>query len=117
MKINSILISITLLVIPIVSLGQNYTEWDDHDVKRFYKKIDLDSYALDDEGEEIDEVYVPTKLEDGTYEVEVYKISSKFYRIQGTGIYMLFRYSPYLFSYDEGILEVSYNSGTFYEEP
>jgi len=81
------------------------------------EKIDLDSYTLDEDGEEIDEIYVPTKVEDGVYEVEVYKISSKLYRIQGTNIYMYFRYSPYLYSYDEGVLEVSYNSGTFYEEP
>ena len=111
------LIIAILSVIPLITYGQSYKEWDDHDVVRFYKKIDLDSYSLDSEGEEIDVVYVPTKVEDGVYEVEVYKISYKLYRIQGTNIYMFFRYSPYLYSYDKGILEVSYNSGTFYEKP
>ena len=106
-----------LMVIPIVSSGQTFREWDDHDVIRFYEKLELDSYTLDEDGEEIDEVYIPTKIDDGLYEVEVYKISSKLYRIQGTNIYMFFRYSPYLYSYDEGILEVSYYSSTFYEKP
>ena len=114
---NKTLLLCLLFVFPFVVLGQTYKEWDDHDVVRFYEKIDLDSYTLDEDGEEIDEIYVPTKVEDGVYEVEVYKISSKLYRIQGTNIYMYFRYSPYLYSYDEGVLEVSYNSGTFYEEP
>jgi len=97
--------------------AQSYKEWDVHDVIRFYKKVDLEFNSLDSEGEDIDEVYVPTKVEDGTYKVEVYKVSSKLYRITGTDVYMFFRYSPYLYSYDEGVLEVSYSSGTFYEQP
>lgn len=108
---------ISILLISSLIYGQSYADWDDHDVKRFYTKIDLDSYTLDDEGEEITEIYIPTKVEDGIYEVEVYKISSKLYQIRGTNVYMFFRYSPYLYSYDEGVLEVSYSSGTFYEKP
>jgi hypothetical protein len=103
--------------VPSLSYSQNYLDWDDHDVVRFYKKVDLDYYSLDEDGEEIDEIYVPTKLENDIYEVEVYKVSSKLYQIRGSNIYMYFRYSPYLYNYDEGILKVSYNSGTFYEEP
>lgn len=114
---NRKLIIALLLFVPFIGFGQTYKDWEDHDVVRFYEKIDLDSYTLDADGEEIDEIFVPTKVDNGIYEVEVYKISSKLYRIQGTNIYMYFRYSPYLYSYDEGILEVSYNSGTFYEEP
>jgi hypothetical protein len=114
---NRKLIIVLLLFVPFIGFGQTYKDWEDHDVVRFYEKIDLDSYTLDADGEEIDEIFVPTKVDNGIYEVEVYKISSKLYRIQGTNIYMYFRYSPYLYSYDEGILEVSYNSGTFYEEP
>ncbi|HZL11695.1 MAG TPA: hypothetical protein VFC65_17055 [Prolixibacteraceae bacterium] len=117
MKKNLVLILLVFFMSASLTFGQDYKEWDDHDVVRFYEKIDLDSYTLDDEGEEINEVYVPTKVEDGNYEVEVYKISALLYRIQDTNIYMFFRYSPYLYSYDDGILEVSYNSGTFYEKP
>ena len=100
------------------SYGQDYKEWDNHDVIRFYKKVELDYNSLDKDGEEIEEVYVPTKkIDDGTYEIEVKKVSSKLYQISGTNIYMYFRYSPYLYNFDEGILEVSYNSGTLYEKP
>lgn len=111
------LVLLLIIAIPSLAFSQNYREWDDHDVVRFYKKIDLEYNTLDEDGEEIDEIYVPTKVENGTYEVEVRKVSSKLYQIYGTNIYMFFRYSPYLYNYDEGILEVSYNSGTFYEEP
>lgn len=103
--------------IALSAYSQDYKDWEEHDVVRFYKKIELDSYSLDEEGEEIGEIYIPTKVEDGTYEVEVYKVSSKLYQITGTNIYMYFRYSPYLYSYDEGVLEVSYSTGAFYEEP
>lgn len=112
-----ILVLAFFLSISLLSFGQSYEDWDEHDVVRFYEKIELKSNTLDSEGEEIEEIYVPTKVEDGVYEVEVYKISSKLYQIRNTNIYMYFRYSPYLYNYDEGILKVYYNSGTFYEKP
>jgi len=112
------MITILFLSVAYMSQGQEYKDWDEHDIKRFYQKIELDSYTLDDEGEEIDEIYIPTKeVKDGIYEIEVYKVSSKLYRITGTKIYMYFYYSPYLYSYDEGILEISGGHGTFYEKP
>lgn len=117
MKRNTILFICFLALFPTLNFAQSYKNWDEHDLVRFYEKIELDSYSINAEGEEIEEVFIPTKVKDGLYEVEVYKISSKLYQIRGTDIYMLFRYTPYLYSFDEGVLEVSYGSGTFYEEP
>lgn len=111
------LISSLLFFASFLAKGQSYKEWDEHDVIRFYERVELESYSLNADGEEIDEVYVPAKVDDGRYKVEVYKVSSNLYRITGTNYYMFFRYSPYLYSGDEGVLEVSYSSGTFYEEP
>lgn len=111
------MLSAGISILPMLAQAQNFLDWDQHDVSRFYEKIDLDYNTLDDEGEEIDAIYVPTKIDDGLYEVEVYKVSSKLYQVRGTSIYMYFRYSPYLYNYDEGVLSVSYGSGTFYEEP
>jgi len=99
------------------TIGQAYSQWENHYVKRFYKKIQLDSYTLDKNGEEIDEIYVPTKVEEGIYEIEVHKVSSKIYQISGKNIYMLFQFMPFLFSFDKGILKVSGNTGTFYKKP
>lgn len=105
-------------VLPLPGYSQtSYEDWEDHDVIKFYGKIDLEYNTLSEEGEDISIIYVPSKIDDGTYEVEVYKVSNKLYQIRGTNIYMLFRYSPYLYNYDEGVLSVSYNSGTFYKKP
>lgn len=108
---------ITILLIPIFHFSQEYKKWEQNDIKKFYSKQDLPYDSLDKEGEEIKEVYVPTNLKNGTYKVELLKISSKIYQLRGTNIYILFRYSPYYYSYDEGVLVVSYNSGTFYKKP
>ena len=56
-------------------------------------------------------------MDDGVYEVEVGdNPSSSLWQIKGSNIYMKFRYIPYLYRWDEGILEVSYGSGVFYEK-
>ena len=56
-------------------------------------------------------------MDDGVYEVEVGdNPSSSLWQIKGSNIYMKFRYIPYLYRWDEGILEVYYGSGVFYEK-
>lgn len=96
--------------------GQYYKDWTDHEIIRFYEKVELDSYSLNEDGDEISSIYTPTKVNDGVYEVELRKISYKLYQIIGTNIYMYFRYPPHLYNYDEGILDVSYSEGIFYEK-
>jgi hypothetical protein len=95
----------------------NWENWAQHDIARLYEKVELDSYSIDKDGNEINEVFVPTKIDNGTYKVEVYKISSKFYQVKGTNIYMYFRYAPYMYNYDKGVLDVSYSSAIFYKKP
>lgn len=104
--------------------SQSYKKWEAHDVVRFYEKkeIALDYNSLDKDGNDLYDstltYFVPSKIKDGVYEIEVYeKISSKLWQIKGTNTYLLFSYTPYLYKYDEGILEVSYSSGTFYKKP
>ncbi len=104
--------------------AQDYKEWDHHDITSYYEKkeITLDYNSLDKDGNELYNrtiiYFVPTKIKDGVYEVEVNdKISSKLWQIKGTNTYILFRYNPYLYKYDEGILEVSYSYGIFYKKP
>jgi hypothetical protein len=104
--------------------AQNYEKWEDHDVVRFYEKkeMTLDYNSLDKDGNDIYDTeityFLPTKVKDGIYEVEVdEKINPKLWQIKGTNIYILFRYNPYLYKYDEGILKVSHSSGTFYKKP
>lgn len=107
-----------LSAFPFIVFSQSYLDWSSHEVVRFYEKIHLDSYTIDKDGEVLDEIYVPIMVEVGVYDIEVYKISSKLYRIEGTEIYMYFRFPPILMNYDKGVLEIYYNNyGTFYEDP
>lgn len=131
-----------VLFISSATNAQNYKEWDSHEVVRFYERkqitlakneyINLDSDALNDEGNTFsksriyyDDTYngqliyfIPKKVNRGLYEIEVIeKISSKFWQIKGMNLYMLFRFNPFLFKWDEGILDASSSNGTFYKKP
>lgn len=89
---------------------------EEHDVVAVYEKVDLDYGTLDEEGEEISFVLIKTSLKSGRYSIEIGdKINSYLYNVKGSNLYLKFRYSPYLYRYDEGVLEWSYNSGTFYK--
>jgi hypothetical protein len=121
---KKLLLILFFTCVSVYSFAQQYKQWDDHDVIRFYEKkeITLDYNVLDKDGNEIFErtitYFVPTKVKDGAYEVEVFeKISSKLWQIKGTNLYMYFRFNPFLFKFDEGILEVSFSSGTFFKKP
>ncbi len=90
---------------------------EEHDVVAIYEKIDLDYGTLDDDGEEISFILVKTKIDKGEYKVEIGdKLNSYVYNLRGTNLYIKFRYSPYLYKFDEGVLVWSgYGSGTFYK--
>ena len=134
-----VIIGIVLLISSATN-AQDYKEWDSHDIVRFYEKkqvslakneyIDLDYSVLNENGESFSgnrinyddtsygqlTYFTPTKVKDGIYEIEVYeKISSKLWQIKGTNIYMLFRFNPFLFKWDEGVLDSS--NKTFYKKP
>lgn len=120
---RELLFIVSFVILSFNLFAQQYKEWDDHDVVRFYEKkeITLESNSLDEDGNDIYDrtitYFVPTKVKDGIYEVEVSeKVSSNLWQIKGTNIYMYFRFNPFLFRFDEGVLEVSYSSGTFYEK-
>jgi hypothetical protein len=122
--------------------AQEYKKWEQHDVKGFYQKhqinlskneyINIDFDALDDDGNSIYSsrieykdtefgeftYFTKIKVNDGLYDIEVYeKVNSKLWQVKGKNIYLLFRYNPYLYKWDEGILEVSYRDGVFYKKP
>jgi len=100
--------------------AQSYEDWDDYDIQEFYVKKDLKPGALDEDGNEISFVFLPTEIKQGTYEVEIADYSSDLYEIKGTGYYCKFRgYYGYAGYGEEGILivESSTYSSTFYKKP
>lgn len=129
-----------VLIVSNVTNAQEYKEWDSHDIVRYYEKkqitlkeneyIDLDNNVLNEDGETFSEnrinyddtsngklTYFSTKkVKSGIFEIEVNeKISSKLWQIKGINIYILFKFNPFLFKFDEGILDTS--NGTFYKKP
>ncbi len=129
-----------VLVISSATNAQEYKKWESHDIVRFYEKkeitlkkneyIDLDYNVLNEDGETFSEnridyddtsygqltYFTPTKVKSGLFEIEVNeKISSKLWGIRGVNIYILFRFNPFLWKWDEGILDTS--NKTFYKKP
>lgn len=87
----------------------------DETVSVFYKKVVLDKECIAITGysnyEEVDEVLLETdEIKDGTYRIEVTRVASHIYKIDGTSFYIKMPYC-YEYSYsDEAILKVQ----TFY---
>ena len=88
------------------------------DVFKMLNNADLTfGTVTDEDGDEVKFVFVPTDLDEGTYNVEIgERVHSRMYQIKGTNLYMEFRYSPFLSTFDEGVLEWPfYGNGTFFE--
>lgn len=110
------LLLVSLTMIPIYANDPSYKKWDDHDVKGIYIEIKNESDAdLEEDGRYFEKY---RRLYRGVYEVEVSeKVSSKLWKIKGTDYFLLFRYNPYLYKFDEGVLEWDGYDGTFYKKP
>jgi hypothetical protein len=132
-----------LLIFTSLNLSaQEYKKWEQHDVKGFYEKhqvilakneyVNIEYDAIDKDGNSIYSTrieykdteygefiyFAKTKLNSGLYEIEVYeKVNSKLWQVKGKNIYLFFRFNPFLFKWDKGVLDVSYNDGVFYKKP
>lgn len=114
MKKHILLLS--LFFISNLAYSQSYKDWEEYDVDSFYKKVDLKYGTLDEDGDEIDNIYVPTEIKEGVYEVEISDETGDLFLIEGTEYYLEFTLYYGYASYDEGILEVNSYGGTFYKK-
>lgn len=113
---KAILTASVLLLLGCSLTAHALSEPETHDVVNIYEKKELERGTLNEEGEEIEFVLVPTKLEAGKYDVEICdNVSPTVYNIRGTDLYVEFRFNPFLFRFDEGLLDWGYGHGTFYE--
>lgn len=111
------------------SSNDSYREWETEDIEGFYVELDncrtdKDAEFLSDKyyyGEYIKEgsdYYAKTDLASGLYEVELGdRISNKFFNIKGSDYYIRFKWSTSLWKWDEGIMDIWNNKGTFYIKP
>lgn len=108
----------------------DFHNWGSEDIRAFYVLLDgvsnsdqADYYAREYyDGEYIEEwgnYYAKTAdVRSGEYEVELgERVNNKFFKIRGTDLYVLFKWSTSLSRGDEGVLDVWSAKGTFYINP
>jgi hypothetical protein len=86
-----------------------------YDIAGIYEKIELKSGAkvIDAMGSVSDAsaVLVPTKVDEGKYEVELTRIDKDFYQICGTSLYIETKYCYEYATWDDAILNITSNYG------
>ncbi len=119
--VSNIIRSLPILFIlwfPLQLLAQEpeYKEWESSEVKGLYIEVENEDDADIEEDGRYFQKY--RRLSNDVYEIEISeKVSSKLWKIKGSKIFILFRYNPYLYRYDEGILDWDGYDGTFYKKP
>ncbi len=88
---------------------------DKCDIANFYEAIepDMGVKVLTTFGdlEEAELILIPTKIEKGTYEIEITRKGSNVYKLEGTKYYIETRYCFKYAIYDDAILKVESNYG------
>jgi hypothetical protein len=118
--IKTILVAL-LLCIPHTMMAQSLDDLDSYDVEEFYKKVELENDSLDEDGDDIDFVFVKTKvnLDEGLYEIEITDGPGDLYEIKGTDLFVRFRgYYGYAGYGEECIMKVTgsyYSPATIYK--
>jgi len=99
-----------------LSFGQNLEDLDSYTVDEFYKKVELDRGTLDEDGDEIEYVYVKTELDNGDYKIDLTDGDGDLYEVKDTNIFIKFNgYFGYAGYSTECILKVEYYSSTVYK--
>ena len=113
------ILAIILFLLSVNIFSQSLDELESYTVDEFYKKIDLEYGTLDEDGNNIREIYVPTDidLQSGKYEIQLSDGPSDLYEILNTDLYISFiGYYGYAGYSDDCILEIGYyNSATVYK--
>lgn len=114
MKQNLLLIIFFLFTY--LSFGQNLEDLDSYTVDEFYKKVELDRGTLDEDGDEIEYIYVKTELDSGDYNIDLTDGDGDLYEVKDTNIFIKFNgYFGYAGYSTECILKVEYYSSTVYK--
>jgi hypothetical protein len=100
--------------------AQSLDDLDSYSIDKVYKKIELDYGTLDEDGDEVDYIFVETEfdVDRGKYEIEITDGPGDLYEIIGTNYFVTFSsYYGFARYKDECILEVTggYMPGTIYK--
>lgn len=107
---------LTFVITSALTFGQNLDDLDSYIVDGFYKKVELDYGTLSEDGEEIEYVYVKTKVDKGDYKIDLSDGDGDLYEIKDTNIYIkLNGYFGYAGYSTECIMKVDNYSSTVYK--
>lgn len=107
----------------------NYKNWEEDEISAFYVELEdcesdeqaeyiSNEYYLGEYIEESGRYFAKARVNSGTYEAELgERVSSKLFKIKGTRFFARFKYLPNAYKWDEGVLEVWSNKGSFYKKP
>jgi len=113
---RKIILLLSFILLSAFSNGQNLDDLDRYTVDDFYKKVELDDGTLDEDGDEIEFIYVKTELDKGDYKIELTDGDGDLYEIKGVNIYVkLNGYFGYAGYSKECILKVEYYKSTIYK--
>jgi len=114
-KLLFLLIGISLIITSFKETETKAMSGDECDVANFYEAIDSDNgvKVLTSGGdlEDAELILVPTKIDEGTYEIEITRKGSNIYKLEGTKYYIETRYCYEYATYDDAILKVESNYG------
>jgi len=110
------IIFLIVITISTISFGQNLDDLDSYTVDEFYKKVELDYGTLDEDGDEIEYIYVKTEVDKGDYKIDLTDGDGDLYEVKDTNIYIKFNgYFGYAGYSTECIMKVDYYSATVYK--
>lgn len=99
-----------------ISFSQSLEDLDNYTVDQFYKKIELDYGTLDENGHQIDYIYVRTDVDQGEYKIELSDGDGDLYEINDTALYVsLNGYFGYAGYSTECLMKVNYYSAIIYK--
>ncbi|SRR5690554_6254710 len=93
------------LIIALTLTLLNGSSNEEYVIDEIYEKIDLEYGTLDEDGNDIDFLFSPSSIKQGSYEIEITDGPGDLYEIKGTNYFLKFTsYYGYAGYGDEGIL-------------
>lgn len=111
------LIFLFSLLFTFSAYAQSLSDLDSYRIDEVYAKKDVPYGTLDEDGDDIDHIFVRTDLDPGLYEIDLTDGEGDLYEVKGTNIYIEFvGYFGYAGYSTECYLEVNnYGGGTVYK--
>ena len=108
------------------SNNTNSEYWKEWESKDFQIYVELENcHSLEEAQdydlsaiEEDDRYFIEKTIPSGIYEVEVIeKVNSWMWKLRDTNLFLKFRFNPWLYKWDKGIIDTFAGKGTFYKNP